>query len=100
MNCFWAQAFHQHSLFPDKPFHPHIQEAMLLFHYELKTGPENLSVFNIDPQIEERYKLFINRVKEYGQSGMNIDQIGASLQPEFGNTYWWDYCVLREIQSY
>ena len=100
MNCFWAQVIRQHTLFPEKPFHPHIQEAMLLFHNELKTGPEDLSFFNIDPQIAERYKLFIGRVKEYGRSGMNIDQIGASLQPEFGDTYWWDYCVLREIQSY
>ena len=100
MNCFWAQVIRQHTLFPEKPFHPHIQEAMLLFHNELKTGPEDLSFLNIDPQIVARYNLFIGRVREYGRSGMNINQIGTSLQPEFGDTYWWDYCVLREIQSY
>ena len=100
INCFWAQVIRQHTLFPEKPFHPHIQEAMLLFHNELKSGPQDLSFFNIDPQIEERYKLFIGRFKDYGRSGMNTDQIGASLQPEFGDTYWWDYCVLRDIQSY
>lgn len=100
MNCFWAQVIRQHTLFPEKPFHPHIQEAMLLFHNELKTGPEDLSFLNIDPQIVARYNLFIGRVREYGRSGMNINQIGTSLQPEFGDTYWWDYFVLREIQSY
>ena len=100
INSFWERAMHRHSLFPEKPFHRYFQEAMLLFHYELKTGPEDISCFNIDPQIMERYKSFINSVKEYGQSGMSMDQMGASLQPSYGDTYWWDYCILREIKSY
>ena len=98
--CFWAQVWQYNNLFPDKPFPPHIQEAMLLLHNELRTGPEDLSAYNLDPQIVERYNSFINSMKGYAQSGMNVDQIGASLQPSFGDTYWWDYCVLRDIQSY
>lgn len=99
--CFWAQVWQYHNLFPDKPFPRYIQEAMLLYHYELKTGPDEIiSTYHIDPQLVERYKSFIGKVQEYGKNGMNVDQIGASLQPEFGDTYWWDYCVLREIQSY
>ena len=73
---------------------------MLLYHNELKSGPADISEYNIDPQIAERYNVFISRMKEYAQNGMKEDQIGASLQPEFGDTYWWDYCVLRDIQSY
>ena len=99
--CFWAQVWQYHNLFPDKPFPRYIQEAMLLYHYELKTGPDEIiSTYHIDPQLVERYNSFISSMKGYAQSGMNVDQIGASLQPEFGDTYWWDYCVLREIQSY
>jgi hypothetical protein len=101
MNCFWAQVWQHQNLFPDKPFHPLIQEAMLLYHYELKTGPEDIiSAYNIDPQLVERYKSFIAKAKEYRQNGMNIDQVGVSLQAMFGDTYWWDYCVLREIPMY
>ncbi|MBR4644139.1 MAG: hypothetical protein IKO73_03150 [Bacteroidaceae bacterium] len=101
MQCFWTQVWQYNNLFPEKPFPRYIQEAMLLYHYELKTGPEEInSTYHIDPQIFERYKMFIARVKEYGQSGMNVEQVGAALQPAFGDTYWWDYCVLREIQSY
>ena len=100
MQCFWAQAWQYHNIHPDKPFPRYIQEAMLLFHYELKTGPEDLSPYHIDPQIMERYNSFISQMKGYAQSGMNADQIGASLLPQFGDTYWWDYCVLREIKSY
>ena len=66
----------------------------------MRTGPEDISVYNLDPQIVARYNSFINSMKGYAQSGMNVDQIGASLQPSFGDTYWWDYCVLREIKSY
>ena len=100
MRCFWAQVTQYCSLFPDQPIPRYVQEAMLLYHYELKSGPENLSAYNIDPAIEERYASFIARMQEYAQSGMNVDQIGAALQPAFGDTYWWDYCVLRDIQMY
>lgn len=100
LNCFWAQVWQYHNINPDKPFHRYIQEAMLLYHNELKSGPADISEYNIDPQIAERYNVFISRMKEYAQNGMKEDQIGASLQPEFGDTYWWDYCVLRNIQSY
>ena len=100
VQCFWAQVMQYYTLNPGRPFPRYIQEAMLLFHYELKTGPESLAPFNIDPQIQERYDSFINSMKGYAKSGMNIDQIAASLQPGFGDTYWWDYCALREIQSY
>ena len=30
---------------------------------------------------------------------MNEKQIGEALRPEFGDTYMWDYCVLRELQT-
>lgn len=98
--CFWAQVWQHYNLNPKRPFNRYIQEAMLLFHNELRTGPEDISAYNIDPQIVERYNSFISSMKGYAQSGMNVDQIGASLQPSFGDTYWWDYCVLREIKSY
>ena len=100
LQCFWTQVWQYHSINPNRPFPRYIQEAMLLFHYELKTGPEDLTAFNIDPQIQERYNSFINNMKGYAKSGMNIDQIAASLQPGYGDTYWWDYCALREIKSY
>lgn len=100
LNCFWAQVWQYHNINPDKPFHRYIQEAMLLYHNELKSGPADISEYDIDPQIAERYNVFISRMKEYAQNGMKEDQIGASLQPEFGDTYWWDYCVLRDIKSY
>ena len=98
--CFWAQVWQYHNINPSKPFPRYIQEAMLLFHYELKTGPENLSAYNMDSQIVERYNSFISSMKGYAKSGMNFDQIGAALQPGFGDSYWWDYCVLRNIQMY
>ena len=73
---------------------------MLLFHDQLRTGPEDLSVYNIDPDIRDRFQNFIANLKSNAQSGMSMDQIGAAMQARFGDTYWWDYCVLGEIKSY
>jgi hypothetical protein len=100
LSHFWAQVQHYHALFPEKVLPRYVQEAMLLFHGELKTGPADLSDYHIDPGIAHRYTAFIARVKEYSQSGMNADQMGAALRPEYGDTYWWDYCVLRNIQYF
>ena len=100
LRCFWAQVLQYHTLFPDQPLPRYVQEAMLLFHEELRTGPDDLTVYNIDPAIRQRYQNFIANMKQYAQNGMNVDQIGTALQPEFGDTYWWDYCVLKNIPSY
>jgi len=77
-----------------------VQEAMLLFHDELKTGPEDISIYNIDPDIRQRYQSFIANLKANAQNGMSVDQIGAALQARFGDTYWWDYCVIKDIPMY
>jgi len=100
VNCFWAQVAQYHTFFPDQPFPRYVQEAMLLFHDELKTGPEDISIYNIDPDIRQRYQSFIANLKANAQNGMSVDQIGAALQARFGDTYWWDYCVIKDIPMY
>ena len=98
--CFWAQVAQYHTFFPDQPFPRYVQEALLLYHDELRTGPDDISIYNIDPDIRERYQNFIANLKSNAQSGMGVEQIGTALQARFGDTYWWDYCVLRDIPMY
>ncbi|MBR1498909.1 MAG: hypothetical protein IJ615_04680 [Bacteroidaceae bacterium] len=97
--CFWSQVQQHYNINPAATFPTHVQEAMLFEVYELKTSGVNLSFVKFDERIVERYKAFINRLKQFASQGMNEKQIGRALRPEFGDTYMWDYSVLREVQT-
>lgn len=97
--CFWSQVQMYYNINPDKQFPTHVQEAMLFEVYELKVQGVNLSFVKFDEQVLSRYNAFINRMKQYSGQGMNEKQIGQLLRSEFGDTYMWDYCVLREVQT-
>ena len=97
--CFWSQVQQHYNINPAAPFPTHVQEAMLFEVYELKTPGVNLSFVKFDERVVERYKAFINRLNQLAGQGMNEKQIGRALRPEFGDTYMWDYSVLREVQT-
>ena len=98
-NCFWTQVQRHYNINPAAPFPTHVQEAMLFDVNELNMQGVNLSFVKFDERVLERYKAFTDRLKYYSSQGMNEKQIGRALRPEFGDTYMWDYCVLREIQT-
>ena len=97
--CFWSQVQQYYNINPGKHFPIHAQEAMLFGVYELKMEGINLSFVQFDQRVVDRYKAFFERLNQYSGQGMNEKQIGAALRPEFGDTYMWDYCVLREVQT-
>jgi len=97
--CFWSQVQQYYNINPGKHFPTHVQEAMLFGVYELKMQGINLSFVQFDERIVERYKAFFARLDLYSKQGMNEEQIGKALRPEFGDTYMWDYCVLRQVQT-
>ena len=97
--CFWSQVQQFYNINPGKHFPIHVQEAMLFGVYELKMQGINLSFVEFDERVVERYKAYFERLNLYSSQGMNEKQIGAALRPEFGDTYMWDYCVLREVQT-
>ena len=97
--CFWSQVQQFYNINPGKYFPIHVQEAMLFEVYELGAQGVNLSFVQFDQRVVDRYKAFISKMKQYASQGMNEKQIGKALRPEFGDTYMWDYCVLREVQT-
>lgn len=97
--CFWSQVQQYYNINPGKPFPTHVQEAMLFYVYELKSPGVNLSLVKFDDRVVARYRAFFDRLNQYSGQGMNEKQIGSALRPEFGDTYMWDYCVLREVQT-
>ena len=98
-NCFWSQVQQYYNINPDRYFPIHVQEAMLFGVYELGMEGVNLSFVKFDERVVERYKAFKARMQQYASQGMDQKQIGSALRPEFGDTYMWDYCVLREVQT-
>lgn len=97
--CFWSQVQQWYNINPGKHFPIHVQEAMLFGVYELKMEGINLSFVKFDQRVIDRYQAFFERINQYSSQGMNEKQIGAALRPEFGDTYMWDYYVLREVQT-
>lgn len=98
-NCFWGQVQQHYNINPEAHFPTHVQEAMLFGVYELGMQGVNLSFVKFDERVVERYKAFTARMKQYASQGMSEKEIGSLLRPEFGDTYMWDYCVLREVQT-
>ena len=96
---FWSQVQQYYAINPGKHFPIHVQEAMLFGVYELKMQGINLSLVQFDQRVVDRYKAFFERLNQYSSQGMDEKQIGKMLRPEFGDTYMWDYCVLREVQT-
>ena len=97
--CFWSQVQQHYNIKPDGIFPTHVQEAMLFGVYELKMEGINLSFVKFDQRVLDRYQAFFERLNQYSSQGMNEKQIGSALRPEFGDTYMWDYCVLRAVQT-
>lgn len=97
--CFWSQVQQFYNITPTGLFPTHVQEAMLLEVYELGMQGVNLSFVKFDQRVLQRFNDFRARLKQYSSQGMNEKQIGAMLRPEFGDTYMWDYSVLRQVQT-
>ena len=97
--CFWSQVQQFYNINPSGLFPTHVQEAMLFEVYELGMKGVNLSFVKFDDRVVQRYNAFKARLEQYSSQGMNEQQIGSMLRPEFGDTYMWDYCVLRQVQT-
>ena len=98
-NCFWSQVQQHYNINPEAYFPTHVQEAMLFEVYELGMQGVNLSFVKFDQHVVDRYQAFTERMKQYASQGFNEKEIGRALRSEFGDTYYWDYCVLREVQT-
>lgn len=101
LRCFWAQVYQYNKFFPGEPIPRYVQEAMLLF-YDLQRTPglDDISAYSMDADIVRRYQNFRANLSSCAQTGMSDDQIGAALQSRFGDTFWWDYYIIKKSQSY
>ena len=97
--CFWSQVQQFYNINQGKYFPIHVQEAMLFEVYDLNAQGVNLSFVKFDQRVVDKYNAFNNRRSQYINQGMDANQIGEALRSEFGDTYYWDYYVLRAVQT-
>ncbi len=73
----------------------HYQEALLL--YANIDRRADISKFNFDKKIEQRFRDFSKLTTKY--RGMTEDQMAPYFKDDFGDTYWYFYFFVREIKS-
>lgn len=73
----------------------HYQEALLL--YANIDRRADISKFNFDKKIEQRFREFSKLTKKY--RGMTEEQMAPYFKDSFSDTYWYFYFFVREIKS-
>lgn len=93
---FWDAFFQYANLHPNQPMPRHYQEAAYMFgHLEHNV---DISRMPFDPSIPDSYKRFMQMAKQY--AGMKEAQLAQIMRPYFGNTYYFDYFLMRELKTY
>lgn len=97
--AFWPQLHQWLQLNPGKKLPQCIQEAAIVYHNNMNTGPD-LSLIPIEAETYKRYNDFFADFNQYLKQGMTEESIASALRPKFGKTYMWDFFALKNTKSY
>lgn len=93
---FW-RAFNQYAHATNGASMPrHYQEAAYLFGMLEKTV--DVSQMPFDQQVVETYQQFMHAAQQL--AGMSNDQLANAMRLRFGNTYYYDYFLMRGLKTY
>lgn len=97
IDLFWPRFFKYANLHADVKHMPiHYQEAVYLYgNLEHKV---DISKMPFDPEVKETYKRFMDFNKQCG--AMSEDQKAVAFYPQFGNTFYYYYFLVRNIKTY
>lgn len=97
---FWNQFFNYASMHQGEDMPIHYQEAAYLYS-TLEPGRVDTSHMPFDKaRIIDRYAEFQRVSQGHLSAGMSNEQIGAMMESEFGDTFWWAYFFARGLHSY
>jgi hypothetical protein len=85
--CFWASLRNYVKLHPNEIFPLHAQEAYIM--YMDKSPEEKRIILPVEQPVYEHYKKFWEKLENLLKRGMERKEIGAAMQGEWGDTYWW-----------
>lgn len=97
IRTFWIQFFPYARMHVGKHIPTHYQEAAYLYgHLENNV---NISRMPFDQEVKDSYAQFMQAVQTECQ-GMTEEQMKPILFDRFGNTFYYDYFLMRNMQSY
>lgn len=97
IDLFWPRFFKYATLHKDVKHMPtHYQEAVYLYgHLENKV---DISKMPFDAEVKETYKRFMDFNRQCG--AMTEAQKAVAFYPQFGNTFYYYYFLVRNIKTY
>lgn len=93
--AFWARFADYIRLHPGKDMPIHYQEAAYFFGYQ---EGRNLSNVPFDQRVKDSYASFIQVASKYDDQ--EITEVRNALYPLFGNTFYYDYYLMSNLQPY
>ena len=96
IGAFW-NAFNQYArLHPDGKMPRHYQEAAYL--YGNLEHTVDISNMPFDPSVVKTYQEFMQMAQQY--QGMTTEQMQTVFRPRFGNTFFYNYFLVRDFKTY
>ena len=94
-NQFWDRFVRYLALHPNGRIPRHYQEAAYLFAHINRPQALNLPY---SPGIKESYAQFMQQLSRY--EGRSAEEVRPLLWPMFGNTFYFDYYLMKNLNSY
>ncbi len=94
--AFWVAFVQYATLHQGQPMPRHFQEAAFLYgHLENKV---DISHMPFDPSVVKSYQNFMKMAEQYQNA--SEERIKAALYPSFGNTFYYNYFLMRNLKAY
>ncbi len=94
-NQFWERFVRYLALHPNGRIPRHYQEAAYLFAHINRLEALNLPY---SPGIKETFAQFMEQLSRY--EGRNAEEVRPLLWPMFGNTFYFDYYLMKNLNSH
>lgn len=94
--AFWRAFFQYAQLHQGEPMPRHYQEAALM--YGNLEHTVDISRMPFDQAVVDNYQAFMQFAQQC--QGMNNEQMKHAFRPRFGNTFFYNYFLLRDLKTY
>ena len=94
-NQFWERFVRYLALHPNGPIPRHYQEAAYLFAHINRPEALNLPY---SPGIKENFAQFMEQLSRF--EGRSAEEVRPLLWPMFGNTFYFDYYLMKNLNSH
>lgn len=84
---------------PNAPIPALYQEGAILL-ATAEESPITLGDFRFDAVVSDKYNRFVHDYNSLSQMGLDGQEMGRRLRPQYGDTYWWYYYFCNDYLFY